>query len=132
VGDELHAFGVSGPDGQLRYSLFAQILALVPNRQIVLSWKNKAWGDAIDPSDGDDLASIVVLTFADNFLGAEIGLVQVGVPNYKIRLVETGEAGPASEIVNRHWSVLYWDPMRNYFGQAASAGAASSERATTA
>jgi hypothetical protein len=28
---------------------------------------------------------------------------------------ETGEIGALSSIVNTHWSLLYWEPMRAYF-----------------
>src|SRR5947209_4828744 len=39
-GDELRAFGFSGPDGQTQFSLTARILQLVPGKVIVLTWKN--------------------------------------------------------------------------------------------
>src|ERR1700730_4682258 len=55
VGDELRAFGAPGPDGQLLYSLHATILQLVPTRLIVMSWKNKVWDLALDPSDRTDV-----------------------------------------------------------------------------
>jgi hypothetical protein len=115
VGDELRAFGAPGPDGQTRFSLRARILHLVPERVIVLSWKNRVWDLAIDASDITDLASTVVLTFRDNFAGAEIVLAQVNVPDYKVQVPETGEIGPLSQIVNTHWNLLYWEPMRRYF-----------------
>jgi len=115
VGDELRAFGEEVPGGELRYALRARLLHVVPGRLIVLSWKNKVWDLAIDSSDITDLASTVVLTFAANFAGAEVRLDHVNVPNYKVRVPDTGEVGPLSEIVNTHWSLLYWDPMREYF-----------------
>jgi uncharacterized protein YndB with AHSA1/START domain len=40
-GDELRAFGFSGPDGQTQFSLTARILQLVPGKVIVLTWKNR-------------------------------------------------------------------------------------------
>ena len=61
-----------------------------------------------------------MLTFSDNFAGAEIRLSQVNVPNYKVQVPDTGEVGPLSEIVNTHWSLLYWEPMRQYFQPAAA------------
>lgn len=115
VGDELRAFGIPGPDGQTLYSLIANVLALVPDRLIVLSWKNKAWRLALDPSDVSDVASTVTLAFRDNFAGAEICLEQANVPNYKVSIPESGEVGALSQIVNTHWSLLYWEPMRRYF-----------------
>ena len=118
-GDELRAFGLPGPDGDLVYALHATVLQLVPGRLIVLSWKNKVWDLAVDPGDVTDLPSTVVLSFRDNFAGAEIGLDQVNVPDYKVKVAETGEVGPLSAIVNTHWSLLYWEPMRRYFASAA-------------
>jgi hypothetical protein len=114
-GDELLAFGMPGTDGKLTYSLRATVLQLVPERLIVMSWRNKAWDCALDPDDVTDLRSTLILTFRDNFAGAEIGLNQVNVPDYKVRIPETGEVGPLSQIVNTHWSLLYWEPMRSHF-----------------
>ena len=37
------------------------------------------------------------------------------VPDYKVNVPETGEIGALSSIVNTHWSLLYWEPMRAYF-----------------
>ena len=114
-GDELVAFGSEGDDGQVTFSLGARILRLVPKRVIVMSWKNMAWNQAIDPADVTDLASTVELTFAANFAGAEVRLVQSSVPTYPVRAPDTGEVGPLEQIVNTHWSLLYWEPMRRYF-----------------
>lgn len=114
-GDELRAFGFSGPDGQTQFSLTAKILQLVPGRVIVLTWKNMVWNFALDPSKITDLDSTVVLTFRKNIAGAEIQLVQVNVPDYKVSIPETGEIGSLSSIVNTHWNLLYWEPMRRYF-----------------
>ncbi|MBV9711016.1 MAG: hypothetical protein JO011_08895 [Ktedonobacteraceae bacterium] len=66
-GDQLRAFGFTGPDGQSQYSLHARILQLVPGKLIVLTWKTMVWNFAL------------------------------------------------SSIVNTHWSLLYWEPMRVYF-----------------
>jgi hypothetical protein len=43
-----------------------------------------------------------------NVAEAGIQLVQASVP-------ETDEIGALSSIVNTHWSLLYWEPMRVYF-----------------
>jgi len=91
---------------------------VTPNQVIVMSWRNKAWDLALDSGDVTGLPSTVVLTFRDIFVGAEIQLAQVNVPSYKVRIPDTGEVGQLSEIVNTHWSVLYWDPMRQHFQQA--------------
>jgi uncharacterized protein YndB with AHSA1/START domain len=114
-GDELRAFGEADPDGQPHFSLHARIVQLVPGRLIVLAWKNMVWNYALDTSEITDLDSTVVLTFKQNLAGAEIQLVQANVPDYKVRVPETGEIGALSSIVNTHWNLLYWEPMRAYF-----------------
>jgi uncharacterized protein YndB with AHSA1/START domain len=62
-GDELRAFGFTGPDGQAQFSLVARVLQLVPGKVIVLSWKNHAWNCALDQDEVTNLDSTVVLTF---------------------------------------------------------------------
>jgi hypothetical protein len=119
LGDELRAFGMPDADGVVQYALRARTLALVPGREIVMSWKNKAWNLAVDADEITDLASIVVLTFVDNFAGAEIRLSQVNVPRYRVHIPDTGETGSLHDIVNTHWSLLYWEPMRGYFAVTA-------------
>jgi uncharacterized protein YndB with AHSA1/START domain len=116
-GDVLHAFGFTGPDGQIQFSLTATILQLVPGRVIVLTWKNQAWNCALDQREMTNLDSTVVLTFHRNLAGAEIQLVQANVPEYKVSIPDTGEIGSLCSIVNTHWSLLYWEPMRRYFQQ---------------
>jgi hypothetical protein len=120
-GDNMHAFGFTGPDGQTQFSLTATILQLVPNKLIVLTWKNIVWDFALDKSEVTDLDSTVVLTFQKNLAGAEIQLVQVNVPEYNVHVPETGETGSLRSIVNTHWSLLYWEPMRRYFQKRAEA-----------
>jgi hypothetical protein len=115
VGDILRAFAAPGPDGETQYSVNARILELVPGRLIVMAWKNRVWNEALDPSEVTDLDSTLVLTFKKNLAGAEIQLVQANVPDYKVRIAEAGEEGPLSAIVNTHWNLLYWEPMRKYF-----------------
>jgi len=118
-GDELRAFGETGPDGQTQFSLSAKILQLVPGRLMVLTWKTRVWNCALDPGEITDLDSTVVLTFRKTIAGAEIQLVQVNVPDYKVKVPETGEIGPLRSIVNTHWNLLYWEPMTRYFQRRA-------------
>jgi len=94
-GDEWRAFGETGPDGQTQFSLSAKIPQLVPGRLIVLTWKNRGWYCALDPGEITDLDSTVVFTFRKTSAGAEIQLVQVNVPDDKVKVPETGEVGPA-------------------------------------
>jgi len=122
VGDELRAIGPTADNGNVQYSVSARVLELLPKRLIVLSWKNKAWDLAVEPSEVTDLPSTLVLTFTANFMGAEIHLSQTNIPNYQVRIPETGEIGPLSEIVDRHWNILYWDPMRQYFANLVTTG----------
>lgn len=118
-GDELRAFGYLGFDGQTQFSLTARIVHLVPEKLIVLTWKNQVWNYALDHSEVTDLDSTVILTFHENLAGAEIQLVQVNVPDYTVHVPETGETGSLRSIVNTHWNLLYWEPMRRYFQQRA-------------
>lgn len=120
VGDELWAFAIPDSLGELGYSLSGTILKLVPERLIVMSWINSVWRMAVDPDDETDLPSTVELRFVENVAGAEIRLTQVGVPDYKVHIPPTGEIGPLSQIVNTHWSLLYWEPMRRYFSGVAT------------
>jgi uncharacterized protein YndB with AHSA1/START domain len=116
--DELRAFGFPGPDGKIHFFLKAQILQLIPKKKIVLSWKNQSWNLAVDQKEVTDLPSTVVLSFRTNAEGAEIQLVQADVPDYKVKIPASGEVGPLSTLVNTHWNVLYWEPMRRYFQKA--------------
>ncbi len=122
AGDELRAIGLTADDGTVRYSVSARVLELVPDRLIMLSWTNKAWDLAVQPGDVTDLPSTLVLTFTGNFMGAEIHLSQANIPSYQVHIPETGEIGPLSEIVGRHWNILYWDPMRQYFANLVTTG----------
>lgn len=108
AGDELLAFGRRGADGTIEFRLEATLLELIPERRIVTSCRTAAWDAAVVPRSGEAPApSIVVLEFAPNLLGAELRLAQVGVPQYEVRLPDTGEQGPLEAMVNTHWSVLY-------------------------
>jgi hypothetical protein len=135
VGDELRAVGLTDPQQRPVYVVEATILALVPGKTIVLSWKNVAWRLALDPKKITDVPSTAVLLFRKNVAGAEIQLVQVDVPDYEVRLplvleeladivraeraaaqaAPGGEFGPLSTLVNTHWSLVYWEPMKRYF-----------------
>ena len=135
TGDVLRAVGLTGPDGQRVFVVEARILDLISDKRVVLAWKNLAWRLALDPRKVTDVASTVVLDFHPNVAGAEIQLVQSGVPSYDVRLPLTleeladvdraeraaaqsapgGEVGPLSTLVNTHWSLVYWEPMKRYF-----------------
>lgn len=117
AGDRLLAFGQPGGDGAVGYRLTALLLDLVPSERIVMEWRTAAWDAATGTATGP-ATSVVVLRFADNVAGAEIRLDQVGVPAYEVHLPDTGERGPLESIVNTHWNLLYWEPMRKYFRTA--------------
>jgi hypothetical protein len=119
VGDRLLAFCFE-PD---MCALDAQVLAVQESpgeNAVVMSWWNFGWVSAVDAADytvdqrgAPD--STLVLTFRDRPAGAEIELVQVNVPDYKVRIPNpdgSEEIGPLSQIVNTHWNTLYWDGVR--------------------
>lgn len=114
-GDELRAFEVAGPEGRIQYRVTGKVLKLVPGKLIVMAWRNLAWGMAVNPAEVTDLDSTVVLTFKRNSAGAEIQFVQVNVPDYLVKLEDSGETGPLSSLVNTHWNLVYWEPMKRYF-----------------
>ncbi len=92
---------------------------------VTMAWWNFGWVSALDPADmvvegrgAPD--STLVLTFRDTLRGAQIELVQVNVPDYKVRIPnpdQTEEIGPLSTIVNTHWNLLYWDGFRKALAQ---------------
>lgn len=114
------------PNGEPTYLVEATILKLVPEREIVMSWRNLGWKQAVDPDDVTDLESIVTLTFSKNTDGAQIELVQVNVPDYAVKLPDS--RGPLSALVNTHWNTVYWGPWHQYV--AARLGRANPRRAT--
>ncbi|MCR9136355.1 MAG: hypothetical protein NXI27_10195 [Alphaproteobacteria bacterium] len=87
---------------------------------MTMAWWNFGWVSAIDPADltvegrgAPD--STLVLTFRDTLRGAQIEMVHVNVPDFKVRIPnpdKTEEIGPLSTIVNTHWNLLYWDGFR--------------------
>lgn len=117
AGDRLLAFGQPGGDGTVEYRLTARLLDLVTSERIVMAWRNAAWEAAVSAAPAAT-ASVVVLRFAPTITGAEIRLDQVGVPVYEVHIPDTGERGPLECIVNTHWNLLYWEPMRRYFSPA--------------
>ena len=139
AGDRLRAVGIQREDGGFEYAVDATVLRAVPGQQLVLAWKNIAWRLAVDPREASDAPSIVVLGFHPNVAGAEIRLLQAEVPEYRVRLplvidelaeieraeraaqqlAPGGEVGPLRELVNTHWSLVYWEPMKHYFAARA-------------
>jgi uncharacterized protein YndB with AHSA1/START domain len=115
VGDELRAWGFKDQDGNIRYTLTATILSLVPGRLIVMRWKNLPWNLATNPALITDLESTLVLTFRKTAFGSEIQMVHVNVPDYEVRIPDTGETASLESIVNTHWGLQYWEPMKKYF-----------------
>jgi uncharacterized protein YndB with AHSA1/START domain len=115
VGDELRAWGFTAPDGSLQYFLTGTILRLVPGKLVVMSWKNLAWNMATNPANCTDLESTLVLTFKPTILGSEIQMVHANVPDYEVHVPDTGEVLPLSTLINTHWGLQYWEPMKKYF-----------------
>jgi hypothetical protein len=138
-GDRIRAVGISRPDGGFNYAVDALVLRAVPSEQLVLAWKSIAWRLAVDPREATDTPSIAVLGFHQNIAGAEIRLVQAEVPEYRVRLpllldelgdlgraeraaaqlAPGGEVGPLRELVNTHWSLIYWEPMKRHLAASA-------------
>ena len=112
VGDELFAWGFTDKEGKLQYNLKATIIRLVPGRLIVMTWKNLPWGMATNPKLITDLESTLVLTFKKTAFGAEIQMVHVNVPDYEVHIPDTGETASLDSIVNTHWGLQYWEPMK--------------------
>ena len=75
--------------------IWGRMLALIPGRQIVQSWRSFEWHE-------DELDAVLLLVFTAVTSGARIDLVQAGVPD---RLYDTLVSG---------WPVRYWQPWRAY------------------
>lgn len=71
---------------------------------------------ATDPSLITDLELILVIIFRKTLMGAEVKIVHVNVPDYQVYIPETGELEPLSYIIDTHWGLQYWEPMKKYFG----------------
>lgn len=116
VGDELRAWGFKDSEGNMVHNLKATILQLVPGKLAVMTWKNLPWNLATNPALITDLESTLVLTFKKTAFGSEIQMVHINVPDYEVHIPDTGETGPLNTIVNTHWGLQYWEPMKKYFG----------------
>lgn len=116
VGDELRCWGFKDEGGKQQYNLKAAILYLVPGKLIVQRWINIPFTLATDPKLVTDMESTLVLTFKKTAFGAEIQMAHINVPDYEVHIMQTGETGPLSTIVNTHWGLQYWEPMKKYFG----------------
>jgi activator of HSP90 ATPase len=79
--------------------IHGRILALMPERQIVQSWRSFEWHD-------DEPDSVLILTFWPSGSGSRLDLAQVDVPE---RLYDTLLSG---------WPSRYWQPWRAYLQQA--------------
>ena len=114
-GDELHAFGMAGADGKLRYLIQGRILRLIPGHVIVMSWRALTWNL---PEDAPVPESELVLTFRKTPQGAEIRLVQVNVPDLSGGSA-AGDGDTEPDAVNTNWYYRYWEPMHKYFAAQA-------------
>ena len=90
---------ISGKVGG-RFSAFdgiitGKILALVPGRMIVQSWRARHWKKT-------DLDSVLVLTFSKTEKGAQVDLAHANVPAHD------------HEGVTQGWKKYYWAPWRAY------------------
>ncbi|PYM95750.1 MAG: hypothetical protein DME04_03925 [Candidatus Rokuibacteriota bacterium] len=90
AGGRFSAYG-----GMLR----GRILALVPGRMIVQSWRGADWRKG-------ELESILILTFSRARGDARLDLVHANIPDRRV-------AG-----VRRGWSTYYWRPWRIYLRRA--------------
>ena len=75
--------------------LSGRMLAVVPNRMVVQTWRSSNWR-------AGDLDSILVLTFFDDPAGGRIELVHVNVADHDY------------DGVNEGWEKFYWTPWRRY------------------
>lgn len=95
IGGKFRAFG--------KRHLIGRILHLVPNRQIVQTWRSlKRWRE-------EELDSILVLTFEPTARGARLNLVHTGVPDRDFDLYDQG------------WRERYWKPWKQYFRERGEA-----------
>ena len=116
VGDELRCWGFKDEKGSQAYNLKATILELVPNNLVVQTWKNLPFTLATNKEQITDMPSTLILTFKKTAFGAEIQMVHVNVPDYEVHIPQTDETAPLNTIVNTHWGLQYWEPMKKYFG----------------
>ena len=116
VGDELRAWGFTDREGRQVYNLTARVLSLVEGKLIVQSWKNLPFKMAVQPDQATEMESTLILTFKKTAFGSEIHMAHVNVPDYEVFIQQTGEKAPLNSIVNTHWGLQYWEPMKKYFG----------------
>jgi len=90
AGGRFSAYG-----GMLR----GRILALVPGRLIVQTWRGDDWRKG-------ELESILILTFSRTSGGARLELVHANIPERRV-------AG-----IRRGWHTYYWRPWRTYLRRA--------------
>jgi len=88
-GSEVRAF-----DGMLS----GRIVAVVPKRLIVQTWRSGTWS----PQDAD---SVLVLSFSGDRAYGQIDLVHVNIPDRDFDDVDAG------------WEKFYWAPWRKFLGQ---------------
>ncbi len=91
VGSRFSVFG-----GMLR----GRILALVPGRMIVQTWRGSDWKKA-------EADSILILTFSKAPGGGRVNLVHANVPDQRYARI------------NRGWHKYYWKPWRAYLKRSA-------------
>jgi len=91
VGGKFSAFG-----GMIT----GRMLAIVPNRMIVQTWRAKHWKKT-------DLDSTLVLTFGKITDGTQIDLVHVNVPEHD------------HDGVTKGWEKYYWGPWRAFLEKGA-------------
>jgi activator of HSP90 ATPase len=105
--ERLHGAAIGAPARIVRrpggvFSMFGDLhvrgrtLLLDSPRIIVQEWQAGIW------KPGDPM-SLLVLQFSATETGAQIDLVQVGVPAHAVKMIDAG------------WQQRYWDPWRAYF-----------------
>ena len=116
VGDELRCWGFKDENGNQVYNLKAILLEAVPNELIVQTWKNLPFTLATNKALITEVPSTLVLRFRKTAFGSEIQMVHANVPDYEVFIEQTGERDALGNIINTHWGLQYWEPMKKYFG----------------
>jgi hypothetical protein len=116
VGDEIRAWGFKDEKGNQQYNMRGTILSMVSNKLIVHRWKNLPFTMATNKDLITDMESTLVLTFKKTAFGSEIHMVHINVPEYEAFIEQTGEKDALGNIINTHWGLQYWEPMKKYFG----------------
>ena len=76
-------------------ALTGRMLAIVPNRMIVQTWRGSNWKKT-DPD------SILILTFSRAPGGTRVNLVHANIPD------------PRHASIQKGWTTYYWKPWRTY------------------